>query len=96
MDQIVLQPEPKILEVGAGAPILDAWSWSPKIEFRPTALLSPIVDDIKFNAINEVSFVGTEEDLSLHPGFFLQLMKICFKKDVKLLKFSRSIPNNEK
>jgi len=78
--------------------ILDAWSWSrsPKFEFLLTALLSPIVDDIKFNAINEVSFVGTEEDLSLHPGFFLQLMKICFKKDVKLLKFSRSIPNNEK
>ena len=81
MDQIVLQPEPKILEVGVGAPILDDWSRSPKFEFRPTALLSPIVDDIKFLAVNELSFMGAEEDLSLlHSGFFLQLIEFSFKK----------------
>jgi len=54
--------------------ILDEWSWSrsPKFEFRLTALRSPIVDDIKFLAVNELSFMGTEEDLSLlHSGFFL-------------------------
>jgi len=96
MDQIVLQPEPKILEVGAGAPILDAWSWSPKTEFRPTALLSPIVDDIKFLTVNELSFMGTEDLSLLHSGFFLQLIEFSVKKDEKLLKISRSIPNNEK
>jgi len=59
--------------------------------------LSPIVDDIKFLAVNELSFMGTEEDLSLlHSGFFLQLIEFSFKKDEKLLKISRSIPNNEK
>jgi len=55
--------------------ILDEWSWSrsPKFEFRLTALLSPIVEDIKFLAVNELSFMGTAEgDLSLlHSGFFL-------------------------
>jgi len=41
--------------------------------------------------------MGTEEDLSLlHSGFFLQLIEFSFKKDEKLLKISRSIPNNEK
>jgi len=61
------------------------------------ALLSPIVDDIKFLAVNELSFMGTEEDLSLlHSGFFLQLIEFSFKKDEKLLKISRSIPKNEK
>jgi len=44
--------------------ILDAWSRSPKFEFRLTALLSPIVDDMKFLAVNELSFMGTEEDFS--------------------------------
>jgi len=59
--------------------------------------LSPIVDDIKFLAVNELSFMGTEEDLSLlHSGFFLQLIEFSVKKDEKLLKISRSIPNNEK
>jgi len=65
--------------------ILDAWSRSPKFEFRLTALLSPIVDGIKFLAVNESSFIGTEEDLSLlQSGCFLQLMEFSFKKDEKL------------
>jgi len=79
--------------------ILDAWSWSrsPKCEFRLTALLSPIVDGIKFPAVNKSSFMGAEEDLSLlHSGFFSQLMEFSFKKDEKPFKNSRSIPNNEK
>ena len=77
--------------------ILDAWSRSSKFEFRLTALVSPIVDDMKFLAVNELSFMGTEADLSLlHSGFFLQLMEFSFTKDEKLLKISRSITNNEK
>jgi len=79
--------------------ILNAWRWSrsAKFEFQLTALLSSVVDDEKFLAINELSFMGTEEDLSLlHSGFFLQLMEFSFKKDEKLLKISLSIPNYEK
>jgi len=38
-------------------------------------MVSPIVYDIKFLPVNELSFMGTEEDVSLwHSGFFLQLM----------------------
>jgi len=60
-------------------------------------LLSPVVDDIKLLSVMELSFMGTEEDLSLlYSGFFLLLMKFYFKKDEKLLKSSRSVPNNEK
>ena len=41
--------------------------------------------------------MGREEDLSLlYSGFFLLLMKFYLKKDEKLLKSSRSVPNNEK
>ena len=72
--------------------ILDAWSWSrsPEFEFRLTVLLSPIVDDIKFLAVNELSFMGREEELGLlHSGFFLQLMEFSFKKDEKLFNFSQ-------
>jgi len=55
MDQIVLEPEPKTFRGWSRCQILDAWSWSrsPKFEFRLTALLSPIVDDIKYLAGNE-------------------------------------------
>ena len=78
--------------------ILDAWSWSrsPKFEFRLTALLSPIFDDIKFLAVNELSFMGAKEDLTLLHSGFLQLMEFSFKKNGKLLKISHSIPNNAK
>jgi len=36
MDQNILEPdaEPNVLEVGAGAKILDAWCRRPKFEFR--------------------------------------------------------------
>jgi len=88
MNQIVLEPEPKTFR---------GWSWSPKFEFRLTALLSPGVGDIKLLGVHEFSFMGTEEDISLlHSGFFLQLMEFSFKKDEKFVKISRSIPNNEK
>jgi len=41
--------------------------------------------------------MGAENELSLlHLGFFLQLMEFSFKKAEKVLKISRSIPNNEK
>jgi len=41
--------------------------------------------------------MGTEEELNLlHSGFVLQFMEFSFKKDEKLFKNSRSIPNNEK
>jgi len=40
--------------------------------------------------------MGTEKERSLlHSGFFLQMMEISFKKDEKLLKISRSIPNDK-
>jgi len=83
-----LEPEPKKFEWWSR-------SRSPKFEFRLTALLSPIVDDIKFLAVNELSFMGTEGLSLMHSGFLLQLMEFSFK-DEKLLKISRSIPNNEK
>jgi len=65
-----------------------------EFEFRLTTLLSPIVDDSKFLAVNELSLMGTEDLSSLHSGFFLQLMEFSFE-DKKLLKISRSIANNE-
>jgi len=87
MDQIVLESEPKILMPGAGAQTLSSGS-------EPCFHLFV---GIKFLAVNELSFTDTEEDLSLlHSGFFFQLMEFSFKKDEKLLKISRSIPNNEK
>jgi len=71
--KLLLTRSQKILEIGAGAKILDTWSWnrSPKFEFRLTALLSPIVDDIAFLAVNELSFMGTEDLSLLHSGLFL-------------------------
>jgi len=98
MDPIVLELEPKTLRLEPVPKILDTWSWNriPKFEFRLTALLSIIVDDINFLAVNELSFMGTEDLSLLNSGFFLQLMEFSFKEDEKLLKISRSIPNNEK
>jgi len=99
MDQIVLQPEPKLLEVGAGAKNFRC------LELEPEPEIWVLVHSPGFTycwwhklfAVNELSFMGAENELSLlHLGFFLQLMEFSFKKAEKVLKISRSIPNNEK
>jgi len=43
MDQIILEPEPKLLDVGAGAKIAGVWSQSRSLKFR-FRLQSPAVN----------------------------------------------------
>jgi len=52
MDQIILDPDPKNFEMLKLEPInLDAWSWSPKFEFR---LHSPGFNSSKHNFLWEM------------------------------------------